>query len=389
MPRSTSVIIDGFEHISRTPSPSQNLTPSSDAESEFHGWDAATTKLSSSEKEECDESGVLRIVYSACPPPMLERKLELLHGTLPEDIPLETNATYAKLDLRKLPPLTIRYVDGGSRGCISSNLRQDQVIEALWSRVDALLSNHVISGDRPGVVFDYLTRDGVGYLTIDLTFSTVDVFLVVRDNLREIQVGADVGSLTSFVQDGWCNTLPGRLIPIDILQIPIDEAASEKFLKALKHKFSRAGQVVGVGAMFLTSSYSWQESESDVPLNIVRAYVKLNHEAMTLDSAEYSKLLPTHMRWKGMRYNLCWPGMNLRNKHVDGSEGPEAQPVAEAEAAEEDEEEEEEDDEGGEQEEYLEEEEEEEATSFAPEAAAPSSEGKPKVSGYNTHATWW
>lgn len=310
MPTPTSLIVEGLEQLSTTTS--RPSTPPTEKQNEA---EASPGQMS--------EGGILQIAGSGQSAFRLQRKLKVLHDLCPKDEPLEHDITYGEKDVRGLGPLTIQYRSLVSSCYFKDCRRQDEVIAAVWKQVQNLLPGHDVQAIRPSVVFDYVVMDEKRFPTVNVKFSTAEVFAVVREKLRMIQVGRGKKEAIRFVQYCWTNTLPGRVLAVDILSFPEEDATTKEFRASLQHMFSGVGQVLGAGAVMLLSA----ESEA-VPANIIRVYVKLDHHAIKLDFVEYVNLVKTKLYWKGTRYTMCWAGRNSSKQRLCSLDYPDKLPAA-------------------------------------------------------------
>lgn len=309
MPTPTSSIVEGLDQLSTTSS--RSLTPTAEKR---HGDE---------ETKEAKESSALQVVYSTQPAERIERKLKVLHGNPPRDEPLEHDVTYSNQDRRSLGPLSIQYHSVEAHDWTTDCTRQDQIVRAVWSHLRDLLPSSSAADTLPAVVFDWLPLpDGEDmarmHAMIVLSFSSVEAFVVVREKLREIQLDDGSNSPITMVQDLWTNTLPGEVLPCDLLRFPVEDATIEEFFATLQHWCEPLGQVLGVGAVMLRASPS-----SDVSANVIRFYVKINSAYMKLGFLALVEDLATHLRWKGQLYNVCWSGRDLRKTIAYSADYPE------------------------------------------------------------------
>lgn len=320
---SASSIVDGLEQLSTT-STSRHTTPSrkkSPKKSTSVKTTPAPEKSSSTKSFSFGSSSVQVLGFSPLNRTLV-RTLKTLHDFCPKDEPLEHDITYGCKDVRGLGPLTIQYRALKPENYINDCSRQDQVIEALRSRVGDLLVGSSASDERPAVVFDYTVVGTSRFATIKLSFSTSEAFWLVRKGLLDISIGLVSESATSYWKHCWSNTLAGNLLAVDILRLSEQEAATKDFMASVRHMFFGVGQVLGVGAIMLAS-----ESSKTIPANIIRVYVKLNHALMKLSFADFVERIPTDMRWKGVLYTMCWAGRDTRKHLLDSLDYPDQLPT--------------------------------------------------------------
>lgn len=249
----------------------------------------------------------------------LSRTLRPLHGTTPRDVPLEHEITYSCKDRRTLLPLTIRYrlCEENGDATISSSKLQNAVIAGIWARVEHLLAGHQAESLRPCIIFDEdypdegdvddeeEGREEVIKVCVDVICCTPESFVAIRDGLTQIDVEVHDGTILTYRQHRWSNTLLKNILAIDILRLPVSEAHRADFFSSFEHMVAPVGKALGLGLVEYRIQQQLRYS------GIARGYVKLSDDTMQLRLSDLIKQLPTRMVWRGSDFTLYYMGRDL------------------------------------------------------------------------------
>lgn len=251
--------------------------------------------------------GLVRVPVQGLHLPTLDRQLVPIWGQCPADEPFHHELTYGYEDRRGLPALTLRYRTDEEDVYIEERERHSEVTVAVWDYLEECLPDLPPADVRPAIVFQHGTT-----LAVDVTFrpAATKAFEYARGNLVMIQVEAepdvcDKGRNMSFELEIWSNSLDPDVLPIDILQLPRSQTKDPDLFASLQDMVSKVGKLVGAA---LELHGPLREDQTTIYSNVTRNYVKLSKKSMGLEHLKLLELLPTHLRWRGLRYLLQYSG---------------------------------------------------------------------------------
>lgn len=107
------------------------------------------------------------------------------------------------------------------------------------------------------------------------------------------------------------NTLPADVVPIDILRLLLATLDSKQVINSLNAMLAAVGSITGLAKLEVTTT---TDGRSSPDTQITRAYLKLSPASMALDFVSLLERIPTHFRYKGFAYTLCFSGRGLKTR---------------------------------------------------------------------------
>lgn len=254
--------------------------------------------------------GELRIILGTRLPPALQRKVIPALGACPQDTPLWPFPTASDYDRRNLPPLTLRFQATSEQDFAGLLGRQDVIRQQIWRDIGEHMSQHGYEEDLPAILFDHDPLDpGKAHGVIDIIFQSPGVFTSVRSYLRCIKIEEQGEEPRVLPCTAWSNTLPPSVVSIDILRLSLATLDAKQVLNSLNVMLAPVGSITGLAKFEVTTT---TDGRSSPDTQITRAYLKLTPASMALDFASLLERIPTHFRFKGFAYTLCFAGRSLK-----------------------------------------------------------------------------
>ncbi|PWN24738.1 hypothetical protein BDZ90DRAFT_234693 [Jaminaea rosea] len=238
-----------------------------------------------------------------------------IYGQVPKENPYWTNSARVREDIRSLRALTIRYDSSGSK-LTKSDFVQRDVRERIWRYVRHLSRDRGV--DLPEVCFDQhsaYSRSGSAF--IDLVFTSASTLTAVVKSLKEILIESPDQEQQRYVYLCCSNTLPGEIFVVECLGLPLDRLDVKDIAKGLDLAVSRVGHLLGLAKVVASS---WSTRVEDKYTGIVRAYVRLSQESLSLPHADFIKRLPTRFKLAGLSYTLQYAGSTLRPQNIESQD---------------------------------------------------------------------
>lgn len=276
------------------------------------------------------EGRILKIQVNAEPSNDIEYVLVPLFGQPPSDFPFQTSFTRRSWDVRTLDAMTVRFTSGEVAHASFPTYDYNKVRSAIWRALDQLVAHNDLDCGvcRPTIAFDETTQhDHRRLATISLVGLSEDLLEEVACSLRKLEIEDRHGDTTVYHYSGYTNSLSGSIMAIDCFNLPIKKRSAKAIGDAFKAITAPIGVLLGVATVALDSE-DWDLNEQQS--GRIRAYVRLHQESITLPFDKYVRLLPTHLKWCGVPYNLSYRGRKLhthdvfsRNFTLSGQDEPE------------------------------------------------------------------
>lgn len=216
-------------------------------------------------------------------------------------------------DARGLGPLTWRFTSEMKPSLVWNISWQDKARHEIWTRIKALLPNDETRLVLPTIVFsDTPLVNGARSGVIDLVCPTKRTHDALNQ-LTEIHIAGMRNDTHVFSRTTCTCFLPGSILPIQCLGLPIDSLDPIQLLTAFRLAAQSVGTVLGLVKIVIDSK-QWQVSQQFS--GQVRAYCEIDDEKMAVPWAELVLSLPTHLRINGFPYPLTYPSRELHRNDV-------------------------------------------------------------------------
>lgn len=270
------------------------------------------------------QSGTLRVaVAGTCND--TSYSLQQLAGQSLDDEPYFADHVDYLHDRRSMPAFSARFRSyhaqpSHQRPLLPLSLAaQAEIRGALWSTMNALVSNSAAVGDLPKITFD---TDTLGHI-LTVTFPSLTGFQPFVATTKRIQLEGDVSYARTYVQEAVTNTLSGNVFILECLGPPLDGIDTSVLYASLKSMVSPLGILEGL-AKVVGTSQRWETIEP----GILRLYVQLHRSKLAVPYREVVESLPSRFKWHGIAYTLKYPGWHLRSNVVHSADYPESSPAA-------------------------------------------------------------
>lgn len=276
------------------------------------------------------EEKTLKIQMSAEPCNDIKYVLNPLFGDPPLEAPFRSRLALHNWDVRTLDAMTVRYTSEKGQKSALSPSAYNKIRPAIWRALYQLATPSTLANITlcPSIVFEGQTQHGDGRpQTISLVGLPEDLLNAVLRDVHKLEIENDDGGKMVYELSGHTNNLPGRIIGIDCHGILIKDAHAQAIGEAFKTITAPIGELLGVVAVALDSEL-WNLTKHQC--GHTRAYVRLHERSITLPFDDYVRLFPTHLKWRGVPFNLSYCGRKLhthndfsRNFTPSGEDEPE------------------------------------------------------------------
>lgn len=214
-------------------------------------------------------------------------------------------------DRRRLSPWTLRFV--GSPGSASIVGRQLQLEEAIWNVTAEEMRKKDWKHSLPSIVFDHDPLDAVKrHGCVDVIFTNGQLWRHMFVRMKKLQVKSTEGAPIVLTCVCASSGLPGDIMPLDLLRLPLTAENGQAVLKSLDAMVLSVGRIVGLA----TAHTVGPDTSFSYGAEVHRAYVKLSPASMLLPFEALVKRLCTHLIWKGTPYTLYYPGRSFHKAPV-------------------------------------------------------------------------
>lgn len=210
--------------------------------------------------------------------------------------------------------LAIRYRASAADPAITDNEEQDQVVEAVLSRLeDVLTEDHADTwGKKLVLVFDQEFVASQRVPIIDIICFTPEACDIIRNNLKFIQVEDEGGDIISYEAQRCNGLMPQDMLAVDFCA-PDTLAAGELdiFVEALQQKVLPIGQLVSPVRIAVGTSTEVKDSFA----RYIHAYIKLSPASLTLSYEDLDRRCPPWLTWKRTQLRFDYQDRHLRCYH--------------------------------------------------------------------------
>lgn len=246
---------------------------------------------------------------------------DLRHSLVPlaGDVPRDSRYFWGQLnsDSRGLLAKTMRFVCKSEATLTTSVDVQDKARDAIWSKTSQMLRSKAVARGLPRIIFNELplahgTRRGI----IDLVFPSMDAWDACC-KLNDLHIEGVKGKTHTFSYQTGTRTLPGNILAVQCLGLPIDDLDSRALLEAFGSMSSAVGTVLGLVKIVITSEQWDIENQFS---GAVRFYIEIDQDNMAISWSRLIKKLPTHFQCNGFPYALSYVDRDLHREDVFSSD---------------------------------------------------------------------
>lgn len=256
-----------------------------------------------------------RLDASAASDEDLDHSLVLLAGDIPPDAPYWSSQLHG--DARGLSPKGIRFVSKSDATLITRVDVQDRARDAIWTKLSKLLPPHALPCGLPSIFFNERplaegTRRGI----IDLVFTRMDAYHASTE-LKQLSIeGIGNDETHIFKYRTRTGSMPGNLLAVQCIGLPIDDLDAPALFKALGAMCSVVGTVIGLAKIVIHSD-KWEIEEQYS--GAVRFWIDIKPDNMAISWSRLVTKLPTHARINGFPYALSYADRELHSEDVFSS----------------------------------------------------------------------
>lgn len=217
-----------------------------------------------------------------------------------------------------MAPMTMRFTASQAHG-VKIRHSHDEVRQGIWHIVAKEMHKHGWKGSLPAITIEQAPLDDPERpVRIDVKFRNEDVMCHIIKCMYEIRIEKSSGTSCCLPMLCFSNSLPGCVLPFDLLRLPLTKKNSELVLKSLNTMLEPLGTVVGLGRYEVAQSVLGMCVDSTT----TRAYLHLSPSSITMPFETLIKQMPTHFRWHGTPYALLYAGIELHDTVVQSAEFP-------------------------------------------------------------------
>lgn len=241
-------------------------------------------------------------------------------GDIAGEAPFWESLSKKLSDVRELGAMTMRFTseEEVETTLCTCKATCNTIRVGIWRAIQELLPEYEPSDISPSVVYHEGPLGSAGRRDIiDLVFPAsiegTAYLEILRKFAKLIIDESDGNSQRTYALQGSTTSLPGSTFPLDCYGLPIDALDPQSLFEALEALTYPAGLLLGFGKLEVDSE-KW--GIIDQYSGIIRMYLKLSDENISLPWLEFVQLLPSRFQCNGVAYSLHYRGCCLHTKDV-------------------------------------------------------------------------